>query len=206
MRGSELSRHRDIQLQNHDFLLSLSPQEFEAEVARLFRKLCYAVKLTPYSNDRGKDAIATKDGKKYVIECKRYAKDKRIGRPALQKFFAAMHEEQATKGFFVTTSAFADTAISYAKVNNIELVDATALISLMNEALGTPVEADNFQAICLECGEVLIFSLSKNEVEKSCRCGCLVNKDDSRVVRSMRDRSHRSYRRRRWNRNSSRRF
>jgi restriction endonuclease Mrr len=181
LRASELKRHHDIQAQNHSFLLSLSPREFEIEIARLFRKLGYTVKLTPASNDKGLDAVATKDGKTYVIECKRYGQDKKIGRPALQKFFAAIHAEKAALGFFVTTSTFAQTAIQYAKTNNIELIDATALISMMKEAFGTPVDADSLHSMCLECGEALVFSLSKEELEKFCVCGSAVKKDDPKL-------------------------
>jgi restriction system protein len=87
------------------------------------------VKQTPYSSDGGKDAIAMKDGKKVLIECKRYEKDL-IGRPALQKFYAAIMEEKAAKGIFVTTSGFARTALEYQYVrsNLIELIDGYGVV------------------------------------------------------------------------------
>lgn len=130
---SENIRIRNILLQSTENLLLLSPREFEDIIAELFRALGYSVKQTSYSNDRGKDAVATKDGARFVIECKRYDEKKKVGRPALQKFFAAMHEEKAIKGFFVSTCGYAHTAIKYARQNNIELIDLKRLASLMSK-------------------------------------------------------------------------
>lgn len=195
LRRSEQLRIKNILLQNEENLLLLSPKEFEDEVAELFRKLNYSVKQTSYSNDGGKDAIATKDGKKFVIECKRYDKDKKIGRPALQKFFAAMHEEKALKGFFVSSCSYAHTAVKYAKENNIELIDLKGLASLMNKAYGNSSETSCFQAMCLECGNILVFSLPDNETEKLCVCGSLVQKEIVIPINKKQSRPARYYRR-----------
>ncbi len=93
-----------------------------------------------------------------------------------------MHEERAVKGFFITTGTFADTAIKYAKENNIELINLKNLASLMNKAFGNPVEEDNFRVICLECGGVVTFSISTQEFEKLCDCGCIVRKNFTGMI------------------------
>ena len=59
----------------------------------------YDVEQTPYTNDGGRDAVAQKDGRVFLIECKRYAADRTVGRPELQKLFAAMTEANADGGF-----------------------------------------------------------------------------------------------------------
>ncbi|MFQ5730277.1 MAG: restriction endonuclease, partial [Waddliaceae bacterium] len=117
----ELKRLTKLRLTKLEYLLKLTPQEFEEAVAAMYKSLGFMVKQTPISNDRGKDLILKKNAIKYLVECKRYALEKNIGRPALQKFFAAIAEEKAQKGFVVTTSQFAKTAVDYAKDNNIEL-------------------------------------------------------------------------------------
>jgi len=102
-------------------LLSLTPEEFESIVAKMYRELNYAVEQTPMSNDFGRDLVLKKDGKTTFVECKRYAQDKLIGRPALQKFYAAIITMKADSGIFVTTSDFAETAVKFAAENRIEI-------------------------------------------------------------------------------------
>ena len=55
-----------------------------------------------------------KDRRKLLVECKHYDPDSRVGRPVLQKLFAAMTEEEADGGIFVTNGGFAKTAFEYA--------------------------------------------------------------------------------------------
>ena len=86
LKNQELARLAKIRLKHEEELLSLSPSDFEDAVAVLYRQLGYSVEQTPYSGDFGKDLVAIKDGIKYLIECKRYQPDKRIGRPPLQNF------------------------------------------------------------------------------------------------------------------------
>ncbi len=128
-----------IKLKNLNYLLSLSPEEFENAVAKLFVSLGYSVKQTPFTGDGGLDAIATKDGTKHLIECKRYAIDNLVGRPELQKFFAAIIQENASGGFFVTTSNFSDKAKKFIqndhiKQRKIELIDGNKLIEIIQKA------------------------------------------------------------------------
>lgn len=150
-----------------DYLYSLSPYEFEDAVADMYRRLGYIVEQTPYSNDHGKDGIAYKNNKKYVIECKRYSKENKVGRPPLQKFFAAMYEEKAVKGFFITTGFFADTAYEYAKVNKIELINGTRLVQEMRKAY-PEANDDKIEVMCLECGDIVTFNMDQGEDQRKC--------------------------------------
>jgi restriction system protein len=161
LRNSETERIRKSLLKSQDYLRSLSPQEFEDVVAELFRSLGYDVKQTPYTNDQCKDAIIFKDGKKSLIECKRYGPENKVGRPMLQKFYAAMQEEHAGKGFFVSTGTFTSTSEAYASKYNIELINVDKLVLLIQEAYPDSSSTDTFKTMCLECGEVLNIPLKK---------------------------------------------
>lgn len=165
----EIERLKKIQLQKKDYIRSLSPQQFENVVADIFSKLGYIVKQTPYSNDGGRDAILTKDGKTYLLECKLYSPDNTIGRRDLQIFFAAMQGDKAGKGFYVNTGRFASTAKEYAKANNIELIGIDKLVEMMGEVFpNTNNENISMSVMCIECGDIVKFSLEKSETEKSC--------------------------------------
>ena len=170
-RIKEIARLSIDRLTRLDHLYGLSPQEFEKAIAIMYKSLGYKVRLTPFTNDRGKDLIMTKGGKRYVVECKRYAKDKKIGRPALRKFFAAKSEEKADKGLFITTGSFAKTAEEYAQNNDIELIDGNELVYLMNKALPDSSEAEIYNALCRQCGKVVTFNLSDDDHHKVCSCG-----------------------------------
>ena len=126
----------------------------------MFRRLGYEVQQTPYANDFGRDAIMIKYGKKYLVECKCYAKGGLSGRPALQKLHSAMVTDNATSGFFVTTSGFSDRAIKFGKQNKIELIDAGALGRLMLESnLAAGANSVEYSSLCHFCGDVVRHSL-----------------------------------------------
>lgn len=174
MRIRELERIRGARFRTRDYLLSLSPEEFENVVAELFRKLGHAVKQTARTGDRGRDAITEKEGRKYVVECKRYAPDKSLGRPHLQKLFAAMSEERAAGAFLVTTAKFARTGSEYAQKNRIELVDLDHLLALMRQAYPESDDHNVFRVICEECGAVHTFALTPADQKRLCGCGATV--------------------------------
>ncbi|MCB8818142.1 restriction endonuclease [Desulfosporosinus shakirovi] len=178
-RNREIERLARIKVQQEESIRALSPQEFEDVVSEMYRKLDYIVEQTPFVNDHGKDAIMYRNGKKVLLECKRYGSNNSIGRPQFQKLFAAMVEENAEKGIFVNTGIFTKTAYEYGKENNIELVDMNELLSLMKQAYPERSDGDNAMLICHQCGEKVSFSLSNNEFEKRCSKGHVVVNDIS---------------------------
>ena len=122
-------------------------------------------------NDGGKDIIAHKDGKKHIIECKRYSEDNTVGRPLLQKFSAVVRDENAALGLFVTTSYFSSGAIEYAKRVGIELIDRKRLTELINETF-PPKPSDNaYELMCPECGDKVASVLTVVSDRKQCPKG-----------------------------------
>lgn len=166
----ELKRITKIQLKNKNYLLELTPSEFEEAVAIMFRGLGYSAKVTSKTNDKGKDIIMFKDGKKYLVECKHYLKAT-VGRPALQKFYAAIIEEKAEKGFLVTTGNIAYTVYEYVKDKNIEIINIENLIILMQKAFDNDDSNNIMKVMCTECGDIVEFSLETEEMTKRCKNG-----------------------------------
>ena len=114
----------------------MSSREFEDAIAALFVRWGFRVQQTPYANDGGKDAIAWRGEAKYLIECKRYQSAQPVHRRDLQILVAAMKDERAVGGFFVTTGRFTRASLEYAPQHNIELLNGPALVHLANELLG----------------------------------------------------------------------
>lgn len=116
-------------------LSELTPREFEEYLTELFKLLGYdKITLTPQMNDKGIDILMEKNGKRYAVQCKRYKGI--IGSPAIQSFLGAMQHAQVSHGFFVTTSTFSLEAEKMASQHPIELVDATKLAQMIQQALG----------------------------------------------------------------------
>jgi len=189
LKSEESQRLSILRLSNINNLKALSPQQFEDAVSEMYQRLGYKVYQTPYSNDGGKDAIMWKDGKKYLLECKRY--DNPIGRPPLQKFFAAIIEEKAYLGYFVTTSTFTDTAYEYAKKSRIKLINGNSLSKLMREAYPENSSEYLYKQMCLECGQIVLFSLDVEE-NKTCPNGHTVIKEQPYLY------NYNKHNRRRW--------
>ncbi len=174
-RQAEALRTQEVQRLSHAWLsrsesyYSMTSQKFEDAIAQLFRNLGYQVKQTPYSGDGGKDAILVKDGTKYVLECK--SGSQCIGRPDLQKFFAAMHDESAVAGFYVNTGVFSRQAIEYAKKWPVTLYDRRAFPSLVAEAYPVPESARLAKTMCLKCGESVELPVQESKTSSWCPAG-----------------------------------
>lgn len=96
-----------------DSLFSLTPREFEGLIAEIFRGFGFDVELTKQTRDGGRDVIAVSHrvvSVKYLLECKRYARDKTVGIACVQRLHGVTLSEGATKGVLVTTSRFTQPA------------------------------------------------------------------------------------------------
>lgn len=117
----EYHPNRDVLMQNIQkerlLIKSLSWQEFEEYIAKLFMDNGYVATVTPPRWDKGKDIIAEKDGITYFIECKHYSSEV-IGRPYLQKLAGAALPYNVTNIIFVTTSTYHSNAYEYQRALN----------------------------------------------------------------------------------------
>lgn len=98
------------------------------------------------SGDEGLDGVIRQDalGLDVVyVQAKRYAVDRKIGRPDIQAFVGALQGAQASRGVFITTSAFTSEAKNYADRVGLRLVliDGRELARLMvDRNVGVSVE------------------------------------------------------------------
>lgn len=95
-------------------IMERSPAFFEKMVVQLLLKMGYGSALedgfvTGCSGDEGIDGIIREDKLGFssiYIQAKRWAEDKAIGRPEIQKFVGATGSQGAQKGLFITTGTF----------------------------------------------------------------------------------------------------
>lgn len=77
---------------SEEYIRNLNWREFELFVSELLKWNGYYAKVTPASNDEGKDIIATKNGDHYYIECKHWSKHYKVGREYLEKLVGLPQE------------------------------------------------------------------------------------------------------------------
>ncbi|MBM7090873.1 restriction endonuclease [Streptomyces sp. NPDC056956] len=102
-RAQEEARARELSMAEVD---ALSWQEFEAYVADLCRRDgCTKVEVSGKSGDLGADVVGyLADGRKLVVQCKKYAPHRSVSSQDMQKFVGtARPEHGADVALFVTT-------------------------------------------------------------------------------------------------------
>ncbi len=130
---AKLRKEREEQMKKVNFIFDLTPREFENEIAAIYSKMGYDVKITTFTNDKGVDVIAIKEKVKFAIQCKRLQKDKVISRPELQKLYGGMASVKARRGIFVATCKFSVPALEFARNNRIECIDLEQLVEIINK-------------------------------------------------------------------------
>lgn len=117
---------------------ALTPEEFEEAIAALcIRDGCSQVRVVGGAGDLGADVLAVApDGRRLVIQCKRYGDDNKVGSQDMQRFGGtcfAVHE--ADVALVVTTGEFTTPAEEYAEQCGIVCV-ARDTLTAWSEGLG----------------------------------------------------------------------
>jgi restriction system protein len=136
-----------LQIKNEllDKLKNIAPYYFEKVVLLLLEKMGYGDFIeTSKSNDGGIDGIINEDKlglDKIYIQAKRY-NDNKVREKDIRNFIGAMSGD-TTKGVFVTTSTYDDSAVKKAHDahHKIILIDGKKLVELMYQyGVGTQVK------------------------------------------------------------------
>jgi restriction system protein len=121
-------------------VMELTPIAFEQLVLRLLGAMGYGasgqIESTAESGDAGIDGVISQDPlglDRIYVQAKRYARDRTIGRPAMQAFVGALQGQQADRGVFMATCAFTREALEYADRVGVRIIpiDGIRLAELM---------------------------------------------------------------------------
>ena len=122
--------------------LAEDPYDFEQQVAQMLRGRGLVVEVTGGSGDGGVDIIAYDGtpvtGGTFLVQCKRYSQDHKVGVAEVRELYGTMSEKQSAKGVLVTSSAFTAGALKFAEGKAIELIDGGRLSELV-AAITQPV-------------------------------------------------------------------
>lgn len=103
----------------------ITGRTFEIYLKDLFEKMGYKTHLTPNGNDQGADLVVWMNGKKYVVQAKRYKQN--VGNKAVQEVHSAQAYYGCDAGMVVTNSYFTKSAIELGKRTKVELIDRNTL-------------------------------------------------------------------------------
>ena len=121
-------------------LYQITPRRFEEFVAELLDRLGYKITLTPASKDGGKDIYAARKDDLgsflYVVECKQYSPDRRVGVGLIRELNGVVQAERATAGILATTAFFTKGAREFqARLSNqISLKDYLGIQEWLSKA------------------------------------------------------------------------
>lgn len=151
--------------------------QFEHFLVALFKSHNYSATKTPDSGDYGADIVISKDGKKIVVQAKRYKNN--VGIQAVQEVLGGLSYYKADEAWVVTNSGYTKAAKTLAEESNVRLLDRNELVDLMTgtrnqNATVSPKEIKKTIQpkdikLCKECGSEMILRNSHRGIFYGCR-------------------------------------
>lgn len=117
-----------------DRVMQLTPKEFESLVLKVLGAMQYGtaghIESTGDSADAGIDGVISQDPlglDRIYVQAKRYARDRTVGRPAMQAFVGALQGQQADRGVFIATCTFTREALDYADRVGVRIIPISGI-------------------------------------------------------------------------------
>lgn len=148
-----------------ELLAVLEWKRFEEVCAGLFKRLGFETKLATCGADGGIDIHlyrARSDQPVAIVQCKAWTK--KVGVNVIRELRGVMTSERVAEGIFVTKSTYSDEAMTFAKANQIDLMDGdkvlNAILKLTEEQqtslLRLATAGDYTTPTCASCGVKMI--------------------------------------------------
>lgn len=133
IKKSKLKREQKnhIKFYEKSQLDKLDGKDFELSLKNLFENMGYAVKLTKASKDFGADLIISKNGKRTIVQAKRY--NHTVGVRAVQEVIAARNYYKIEDCFVATNNEFSAEAKVLAEKSGVQLIGGELLQRLITK-------------------------------------------------------------------------
>ncbi|MBX3618101.1 restriction endonuclease [Nitrosomonas sp.] len=154
-----------------DPLHDINWKDFELLVGEVFRMRGFTVvENDSGGTDGGIDLVLKKDGEVFLVQCKQWRAYK-VSVNIVLELLGVIVTKGAAGGFVVTSGVFTSEARSFAKGQNIELIDGSMLTAMIEKAHGVtsskvdPAKknapesipsATTAEPICPQCGNAMI--------------------------------------------------
>ena len=139
-----------------EYWMSLSGTEFERELGTLYRNLGYRVEITPSSGDQGIDLILRRNGKKTIVQCKRY-KDP-AGPAVARELYGSLIASGAHNAVLACTAGFTQGVKEFVQGKPIALVTASDLVKMGERIKDKTPTGTSSSPICpvQGCGKTMV--------------------------------------------------
>lgn len=127
----EKARQKRILESGIDIVDEMRGEAFEEFLLVHFKSQGYEGYMTPRTDDYGADLVLEKDGRRIVVQAKRWKNV--VGIEAVQQVVSAVKHYDAHKGMVITNSNFTENAYKLANSNGIELWDRQKLFEFMKK-------------------------------------------------------------------------
>lgn len=136
------SEHEDfLSRSQRAFWLSLSPNQFEHEVGRLYRRLGYSAVVTKQSRDGGADVILRAEHGTTIVQCK--AHQRKIGVKSFRELYGVLGEFGAESAILVCLHGATDDARRFSQGKPIRVVMLNDLVQMSRELADDIGDAGN---------------------------------------------------------------
>lgn len=148
-------------------LREMSWQNFELLVGEAFRRQGYSVQEHGgNAPDGGIDLVLFKDGKKSIVQCKRW-KTYSISVSLVRELYGVMAAEKADSCIFVTSGTYTSDATTFATGKPIRLIDGNELVALIqdvqagnkiavSQSESASLQAPSTSPSCPQCGSAMV--------------------------------------------------
>lgn len=128
-------RKKWLWIQTIEEMSKLHWREFEEFIEFVFKEKWFKTELWKWTKDWWIDLVAKKDGRKYLVQCKKWNTYK-ITEPNLKEFYwAVKYFDDNAKWIYITTSNLTSDAKKFAQEVDIEIWDRNSLARYINEFL-----------------------------------------------------------------------
>lgn len=110
----------------------MSGEEFERALRQILEREGWAVELTPRSNDFGADLVIHRQGKRVVVQAKRWRRP--AGIKSVQEAAGARDRYRADEAWVVSPSGFTRSAVEQAKSSRVRLKGGDWLLANLKES------------------------------------------------------------------------
>lgn len=122
----QLDTQKDI-----ESIRKLSWRRFEELVGEAYRRQGYRVAENGSSGpDGGVDLVISKDGKKYLVQCKQW-RNQKVGVKVVREIFGLLTADGANGAIVISSGSFTDEARDFARGKHLELVDGAGLAAMI---------------------------------------------------------------------------
>ncbi len=158
--------------QSIDSIHKLSWQQFEELVGEAYRRQGFRVVENDGAGpDGGVDLVISKEGKRFLVQCKQYRSQK-VGVKVVREMFGLVSAEQAAGGVIICSGQFTRDAIQFAQNKSLQLVGGEQLLQLVSAVQSdpkivlTPVTSKKFNQavivpVCPVCNSTMVLRTAR---------------------------------------------